>query len=47
MLVGSHNLSNSSLVENREVGEIVRSPGAVTTLRTRFDGDWSLGRDWQ
>lgn len=45
-LVGSHNLSSTSLRDNREIGEIVRTPAAVATLRTRLDGDWALARPW-
>lgn len=45
-LVGSHNLSNVSLRDNREIGEIVRTPAAVTVLRTRLDGDWALATPW-
>lgn len=45
-LVGSHNLSVTSLRDNREIGEIVRVPTAVGTLRARFDGDWALARAW-
>lgn len=44
-LVGSHNMSTTSLRDNREIGEIVRVPAAVTTLKTRFEGDWALGTD--
>ena len=45
-LVGSHNLSSTSLRDNREIGEIVRTPAAVSTLRTRLEGDWALARPW-
>lgn len=45
-LVGSHNLSTISLRDNREIGEIVRTPAAVTVLRTRLDGDWALATPW-
>ncbi len=45
-LIGSHNLSSSSLRDNREVGEIVRTPAAVTVLRNRLEADWALARPW-
>lgn len=45
-LIGSHNLSSSSLRDNREIGEIVRSPAAVNVLATRLDGDWALATPW-
>lgn len=43
-LVGSHNLSLTSLRDNREVGELVRTPAVVSALRNRLDADWALAR---
>lgn len=43
-LVGSHNLSLTSLRDNREVGEIVRTPAVVASLRSRLESDWALAR---
>jgi cardiolipin synthase A/B len=40
-LVGSHNLSSTSLRDNREVGEIVRAPAVVNALRASLDADWA------
>lgn len=45
-LIGSHNMSSTSLRDNREIGEIVRTPAVVTALRTRVDGDWALATPW-
>ncbi len=42
-LVGSHNLSSTSLRDNREVGEIVRDPAGIATLRGTFNSDWTAG----
>ncbi|HVV86462.1 MAG TPA: phospholipase D-like domain-containing protein [Kofleriaceae bacterium] len=45
-LVGSHNMSESSLRENREIGEISRTPAVVSALLSRLDGDWNLATPW-
>ena len=45
-LIGSHNLSSSSLRDNREIGEIVRTTAAVNVLAARLDGDWNLATPW-
>jgi phosphatidylserine/phosphatidylglycerophosphate/cardiolipin synthase-like enzyme len=39
-LVGSENLSWTSLESNREVGVVLTDTGAVEPLRTAFDLDW-------
>ncbi|MCX6084830.1 MAG: phospholipase D-like domain-containing protein [Caldiserica bacterium] len=42
--VGSHNLSASSLDENREVGVMTDDSTVVSTLETTFANDWDTGR---
>lgn len=40
-LVGSQNLSPTSLSDNREVGVLVTEPGPVATLQGQLDADWA------
>jgi len=40
-MVGSENLSSTSLDHNREVGVFVADPVAYQTLRDAFESDWS------
>jgi phosphatidylserine/phosphatidylglycerophosphate/cardiolipin synthase-like enzyme len=40
-LVGSQNLSSTSLSDNREVGVLVTEPGPVATLENQLDADWA------
>ena len=40
-LVGSQNLSPTSLSDNREVGVLVTEPAPVGTLRAQLDADWA------
>lgn len=42
VLVGSHNLSNSALYENREASVIIRDAATVREFSDVFDTDWSL-----
>ncbi|MEW6748977.1 MAG: phospholipase D family protein [Candidatus Micrarchaeota archaeon] len=42
VLVGSHNLSNTALYENREASVIIRDSAAVREFQDVFDADWSL-----
>jgi len=42
VLVGSHNLSNSALYENREASVILRDTAAVREFIDVFETDWSL-----
>lgn len=44
-LVGSHNLSSTSLTENREVGVLVTEAAAVSTIQAQLDQDWNGGTD--
>ena len=46
-LVGSNNMSQASLSNNREVGVILRETGPLSTVRTRFEGDWTAATPWQ
>lgn len=46
-LVGSNNMSLTSLRENREVGAIVRDAATVTPIRTQFTSDWNAATPWQ
>jgi phosphatidylserine/phosphatidylglycerophosphate/cardiolipin synthase-like enzyme len=40
-LVGSQNLSPTSLSDNREVGVLVTESGPVATLQAQLDADWA------
>lgn len=43
-LVGSQNMSSTSLTANREVGVLVTEPGPVATIQAQLDADWASGR---
>lgn len=45
-LVGSNNMSQASLSNNREVGVIMRESGPVQIVRSRFEGDWTAALPW-
>ncbi|MBK9034027.1 MAG: phosphatidylserine/phosphatidylglycerophosphate/cardiolipin synthase family protein [Myxococcales bacterium] len=45
-LIGSNNMSITSMRDNREVGVIVREPSAVTPTRTQFAADWAAATPW-
>lgn len=45
-LVGSHNMSVTSLRDNREVGLIVRESGAVAPVVSQFGADWNAATPW-
>jgi cardiolipin synthase len=45
-LVGSHNMSATSLRDNREVGLIVREPVAVGPVVSQFTADWNNATPW-
>lgn len=40
-LIGSQNMSTTSLTDNREVGVAVTDSAAVSTIQTQFDADWA------
>jgi phosphatidylserine/phosphatidylglycerophosphate/cardiolipin synthase-like enzyme len=40
--VGSENMSYTSLVKNREVGELVFEPTAFAPIQSQFDSDWNV-----
>ncbi len=40
-LVGSHNLSTTSLTANREVGLLVTEPTPVATIQAQYEADWT------
>ena len=42
VLVGSHNLSNSALYENREASVIIRDPVTIAKFIEIFEKDWSI-----
>ncbi len=44
-LIGSQNMSSTSLTDNREVGVLVTEPAPVATLQAQLDADWAAGRD--
>lgn len=46
-LIGSNNMSLTSLRENREVGAIVRDAQTIAPVRTQFEADWSAATPWQ
>lgn len=45
-LIGSHNMSSTSLRDNREVGIFVREGNAVAPVAAQFASDWSAARVW-
>lgn len=45
-LVGSHNLSTTSLTANREVGLLVTEAAPVATIQAQFDADWAASVDF-
>ncbi|MEZ4399520.1 MAG: phospholipase D-like domain-containing protein [Kofleriaceae bacterium] len=45
-LVGSNNMSITSMRDNREVGVILREPPAVATVTTQFAADWAAATAW-
>lgn len=45
-LIGSHNMSSTSLRENREVGVFVREGNAIAPAVAQFDSDWAAARVW-
>lgn len=45
-LVGSNNMSQTSLRENREVGAIVRDAATVTPIKSQLDADWAAATPW-
>lgn len=45
-LIGSHNMSSTSLRDNREVGVLVREGNAVAPALAQFNSDWSAARVW-
>ena len=40
--VGSENLTNTSLLQNRELGTLFTDPGMIERLQSVFDGDFSI-----
>jgi cardiolipin synthase len=45
-LIGSHNMSSTSLRENREVGVFVREGNAAAPAVAQFNSDWAAARAW-
>lgn len=45
-LIGSHNMSSTSLRDNREVGVFVREGNAAAPALTQFGSDWNAARVW-
>jgi phosphatidylserine/phosphatidylglycerophosphate/cardiolipin synthase-like enzyme len=45
-LIGSHNMSPTSLRDNREIGVLVREGNGPDLARTQFDSDWAAARSW-
>ncbi len=45
-LVGSHNMSSTSLRDNREVGVLVREGNALAPVTAQFTADWNAARVW-
>ncbi|MBK7078440.1 MAG: hypothetical protein IPH44_39860 [Myxococcales bacterium] len=45
-LVGSNNMSITSLRDNRELGVIMREPGPVAAVLAQFNTDWNAGVAW-
>ena len=46
-LVGSNNMSVTSLRDNRELGVIMREPAPVAAVLAQFNSDWNAGTAWQ
>lgn len=46
-LVGSNNMSVTSLRDNRELGVILREPAAVNAVLAQFGTDWNAATAWQ
>ena len=42
--IGSQNLTRTSLVDNREVGILIRAPGLLARLRRQFAKDWERSK---
>lgn len=45
-LIGSHNMSSTSLRDNREIGLLVREGSAMTPVSAQFTADWTAARLW-
>jgi phosphatidylserine/phosphatidylglycerophosphate/cardiolipin synthase-like enzyme len=45
-LIGSHNMSSTSLRDNREVGVFVREGTAAAPAVAQFNTDWNAARVW-
>ncbi len=45
-LVGSHNMSSTSLRDNREIGVFVREGNAASPATAQFASDWAAARVW-
>ncbi len=45
-LIGSHNMSSTSLRDNREVSVFVREGNAAAPAKAQFESDWAAGRMW-
>lgn len=45
-LIGSHNMSNTSLRDNREVSVMVREGNAMAPVTSQFAADWNAARVW-
>ena len=39
--VGSENLTNTSLIQNRELGTLFNDPGMIARLQSVFDSDFT------
>jgi phosphatidylserine/phosphatidylglycerophosphate/cardiolipin synthase-like enzyme len=46
-LVGSHNMSSTSLRDNREIGLFVREGTAMAPVTNQFTADWNAATTWQ
>lgn len=45
-LIGSHNMSSTSLRDNREVGILVREGNAMLPVQSQFVTDWNAATPW-
>lgn len=45
-LIGSHNMSSTSLRDNREVGILVREGTAMAPVTAQFTSDWNAATPW-
>jgi phosphatidylserine/phosphatidylglycerophosphate/cardiolipin synthase-like enzyme len=45
-LIGSHNMSSTSLRDNREIGVFVREGNAIAPAQAQFNADWNAARVW-